>query len=130
MERGKSWRHEGGKFRRTRTGVHEPFLEKQGQHTDDVESRAGDGAVGDKPPSLSTWGGEYAKSMVYGGLDAIVTSFALVASVSGGNLPSGTHGCSTSYLESSALFCSAHAKCSSMLRPVFNLRLVDWQLRC
>jgi hypothetical protein len=29
------------------------------------------------------------KSIVYGGLDAIVTSFALVASVSGGDLPAG-----------------------------------------
>lgn len=33
--------------------------------------------------------GEFAKSIVYGGLDAIVTSFALVASISGSKLSSG-----------------------------------------
>ncbi|MCO5546956.1 hypothetical protein L7F22_000395 [Adiantum nelumboides] len=33
--------------------------------------------------------GEFAKSIVYGGLDAIVTSFALVASISGSNHSSG-----------------------------------------
>lgn len=45
---------------------------------------------GEEDMSLSVpKGGEYAKSIVYGGLDAIVTSFALVASISGGNLSSG-----------------------------------------
>jgi hypothetical protein len=40
-------------------------------------------------PAESIVGGTYVKSIVYGGLDAIVTSFALVASISGGGIGSG-----------------------------------------
>lgn len=37
------------------------------------------------------WGGEYVKSIVYAGLDAIITSFSLISSISGGSLSSGTY---------------------------------------
>lgn len=37
----------------------------------------------------SSWNGEWVKSIVYAGLDAIVTSFSLISSISGGNLSSG-----------------------------------------
>ena len=43
----------------------------------------------DIPASPPKGAEEYGKSIVYGGLDAIVTSFALVASISGGSLSSG-----------------------------------------
>ena len=43
--------------------------------------------AGKEKPHEGGWAGDYLKSIVYGGLDAIVTSFALVASVSGGDLP-------------------------------------------
>lgn len=51
------------------------------------DSRAS--ATNDQIPVKVPGGGEYAKSIVYGGLDAIVTSFALVSSISGGDYSSG-----------------------------------------
>lgn len=103
-----SFRHEGGKFRRSslstrRSNVaaalaREPLLDGQevdeeaapGAPQQQVQGRRGRSRALDeeKPPSTG-WSGEYVKSIVYGGLDAIVTSFALVASVSGGDLPAG-----------------------------------------
>eukprot|EP00246_Nothoceros_aenigmaticus_P001969 TRINITY_DN12656_c0_g1_i1.p1 TRINITY_DN12656_c0_g1~~TRINITY_DN12656_c0_g1_i1.p1 ORF type:complete len:291 (-),score=55.53 TRINITY_DN12656_c0_g1_i1:144-1016(-) len=92
MESAKSWRHEGGKFRRSRKANDEawqqPFLGGERANVHDEENRASDRSSESRPEVPSAWGGEYSKSMIYGGLDAIVTSFALVASVSGGNLPS------------------------------------------
>lgn len=35
------------------------------------------------------WQGEFAKSIIYAGLDAIVTSFSLISSISAGRLSSG-----------------------------------------
>lgn len=35
------------------------------------------------------WKGDFVKSIVYGGLDAIVTSFSLISSISAGHLSSG-----------------------------------------
>ncbi|GAA0164972.1 hypothetical protein LIER_20487 [Lithospermum erythrorhizon] len=35
------------------------------------------------------WKGEFARSIVYSGLDAIITSFSLISSISAGNLSSG-----------------------------------------
>jgi len=101
MESGKSWRHEGGKFKRRASSLQvrrkddsslqEPLV---GEGNNDVEQgsnsgRRGQRVVGMEKPREAGWGGDYLKSIVYGGLDAIVTSFALVASVSGGNLPAG-----------------------------------------
>ncbi len=103
-----SFRHEGGKFRRSslstrRSNVaaalaREPLLDGQqvdeeaapGAQQQQVQGRRGRSRAleEEKPPSTG-WSGEYVKSIVYGGLDAIVTSFALVASVSGGDLPAG-----------------------------------------
>lgn len=37
------------------------------------------------------WKGEVVKSIVYAGLDAIVTSFSLISSISAGRLSSGTY---------------------------------------
>lgn len=37
------------------------------------------------------WGGEFVKSIVYAGLDAIITSFSLISSISGGSLSSGMY---------------------------------------
>ena len=37
------------------------------------------------------WKGEYAKSIVYGGLDAIITCFSLISSISANKLSSGTY---------------------------------------
>lgn len=71
-------------------GLQQPLVDGQ---PSDVEKQEGSRrrrvVVGVDKPESSTWGGEYVKSIVYGGLDAIVTSFALVASVSGGDLPAG-----------------------------------------
>lgn len=36
------------------------------------------------------WKGEYVRSIVYAGLDAIITSFSLISSISAGRLSSGT----------------------------------------
>jgi VIT1/CCC1 family predicted Fe2+/Mn2+ transporter len=98
MEKEKSWRHEGGKFKRRasslksrKSGIQEPLIEEGGRG--DVEqgnSSRHSRVVGSAKPANAGWGGEYLKSIVYGGLDAIVTSFALVASVSGGDLPAGS----------------------------------------
>merc|ERR1711915_28851 len=67
----------------------------------DTEIESGDGGVEEKIPNGNgnaiaettgrpkiPWGGEYAKSIVYGGLDAIVTCFSLVSSISAGHLSS------------------------------------------
>jgi hypothetical protein len=103
-----SFRHEGGKFRRSSLSMRlsnvaaaaarEPLLDGQevdeeaapGAQQQQVQGRRGRSRAleEEKPPSTG-WSGEYVKSIVYGGLDAIVTSFALVASVSGGDLPAG-----------------------------------------
>jgi hypothetical protein len=103
-----SFRHEGGKFRRSSlstrgsnleaAAAREPLLDGQqvdeeaapGAQQQQVQGRRGRSRAleEEKPPSTG-WSGEYVKSIVYGGLDAIVTSFALVASVSGGDLPAG-----------------------------------------
>ena len=91
MEKEKSWRHEGGKFKHRRlsmkrSGLQEPLVSSNS----DVEAaQSGRRQVPSEKPTASGWGGDYVKSIVYGGLDAIVTSFALVASVSGGDLPAG-----------------------------------------
>jgi hypothetical protein len=112
-----SFRHEGGKFRRSslstrRSNVaaaaaaaREPLLDGQqvdeeaapGAQQQQVEGRRGRSrAVEEEKPPSTGWSGEYVKSIIYGGLDAIVTSFALVASVSGGDLPAG--GCARASL--------------------------------
>lgn len=100
MESERSWRHEGGKFKRRlsslkvrKPAIEQALLGERGAEEGDVE--AGNSGrrtrvVGkEKPPAAFGLGGDYLKSIVYGGLDAIVTSFALVASVSGGDLPAG-----------------------------------------
>lgn len=40
-------------------------------------------------PKEPPWKGEFVKSIVYAGLDAIVTSFSLISSISAGRLSSG-----------------------------------------
>ncbi|KAL2633917.1 hypothetical protein R1flu_005396 [Riccia fluitans] len=116
MSQPKNWRHEGGsrKFRRppsldptkSRNGSTDQLLDPEQQSLLDPEFNAkhvhfAEGTVSgshlemiprnlddeDERPNDTPWGGEYVKSIVYGGLDAIVTSFALVASVSGGSYP-------------------------------------------
>lgn len=99
MESGKSWRHEGGKFKRRlsslsvkpRAELQEPLVGESGSNGDEEAGNSGRRmrVVGKEKPREGGWGGDYLKSIIYGGLDAIVTSFALVASVSGGNLPAG-----------------------------------------
>ncbi|KAG0576376.1 hypothetical protein M758_5G089900 [Ceratodon purpureus] len=101
MERGKSWRHEGGKFKRRlsslsirrKQALEEPLVGDGERRDGDVEEGSNSGrtarVAGKERPKEGGWGGDYLKSIVYGGLDAIVTSFALVASVSGGDLPAG-----------------------------------------
>jgi hypothetical protein len=102
MDSGKSWRHEGGKFKRRlsslsikrKAALEEPLVGERERGEGDVEQGSNSGhrterAVGKETPREGGWGGDYLKSIVYGGLDAIVTSFALVASVSGGDLPAG-----------------------------------------
>lgn len=95
MEREKSWRHEGGQFKQRRSSMKRSALREPllvGSNPDEEAAQSGVGrrqVPSEKPPGASGWGGEYVKSIVYGGLDAIVTSFALVASVSGGDLPAG-----------------------------------------
>ncbi len=97
-----SFRHEGGKFRRSSlstrgsnleaAAAREPLLDGQqvdeeaapGAQQQQVQGRRG------RSRALEE------ESIVYGGLDAIVTSFALVASVSGGDLPAG--GCARASL--------------------------------
>lgn len=55
------------------------------RHNDPAASRrAHEG--GDAPEKHQTGGGQYIKSFVYGGLDGIVTTFAVVAGVVGANL--------------------------------------------
>jgi len=125
-----SFRHEGGKFRRSSLSMRrsnlaaalarEPLLD--GQQVDEeaapgaqqqVQGRRGRSRAleEEKPPSTG-WSGEYVKSIVYGGLDAIVTSFALVASVSGGDLPAG--GCAHASLAVYVCVCVCVCVCVSL----------------
>lgn len=53
------------------------------QDTEAAEKNSG----GDRPKE--PWKGELVKSIVYSGLDAIVTSFSLISSISAGRLSSG-----------------------------------------
>lgn len=106
MDRQASWRHEGGQFRRQRSSalqpgeLQKPLLRDGSETQQDIENRkhvhwspstkSFTGRVpGFERPPETACGGAYLKSMVYGGLDAIVTSFALVASVSGSGIGSG-----------------------------------------
>ncbi|KAL3693840.1 hypothetical protein R1sor_007491 [Riccia sorocarpa] len=113
----RNWRFEGGsrKFRRppsvdiskSRNGSTEQLLDPEQQQLlldpqfNEKHVHFAEGTVSgshlemiprdlnddDERPNDTAFGGEYVKSIVYGGLDAIVTSFALVASVSGGRYP-------------------------------------------
>lgn len=47
------------------------------------------GEMKDKERPKEPWKGEFVKSIVYAGLDAIVTSFSLISSISAGRLSSG-----------------------------------------
>ncbi|KAK9749314.1 hypothetical protein RND81_02G117400 [Saponaria officinalis] len=52
---------------------------------EEKESKAQNDGPKHKPkPKSPTWKGEHAKSIVYGGLDAIVTCFSLISSISSG----------------------------------------------
>lgn len=56
---------------------------------DDAELESGTRGKNGRPKE--PWKGEVVKSIVYAGLDAIVTSFSLISSISAGHLSSGTH---------------------------------------
>ncbi|CAM6127523.1 unnamed protein product [Calypogeia fissa] len=104
------WPRDGGQFLRRQNSnsstqsLDQPLIGEEGEGMPDLErskhvhwsgstrSLYGLGrdyeAENDRPTEVGI-GGSYVKSIIYGGLDAIVTSFALVASVSGGGIGSG-----------------------------------------
>lgn len=61
-------------------GTTNPLLVANGDHIEE--------GTNNKRPK-EPWKKEYVKSIVYAGLDAIVTSFSLISSISGGHLSSG-----------------------------------------
>jgi len=58
-------------------------------HAASMAAHTAAAAPGNAPPERHASGGKYIKSMVYGGLDGIVTTFAVVAGVNGASLPAG-----------------------------------------
>ena len=61
-----------------------PIMSRRRRAEADEEAQNDDGPRPNPRPKGPAWKGEYAKSIVYGGLDAIVTSFSLISSISAG----------------------------------------------
>lgn len=59
----------------------------RGAEQEDGEMEKGKSEKRPKEP----WKGEFVRSVVFAGLDAIVTSFSLISSISAGSLSSGMH---------------------------------------
>lgn len=63
------------------------------------------------------WKGEYVKSIVYGGLDAIITCFSLISSISASSSSSGIYIC-CSFL--SLTFSIINVRCDFSYKRVFE----------